>query len=318
MSNVNQSRFYPRALDGEFILGTYARWARVSFAHTNSCPPLLGTGAKKSAVNDVSGKWICALQALLGINFTENEALLAQSTMQPLYNSFFSDDKRVIGRLNGSFSVNTEIAFRYLRLCPICIEHDLQELGITYWRTFHQSPLLRRCPQHNSKLVPLIGEVFKLSNPCSIEINHVVTSRHFKPDFLSFEEQTPFQQWVETLQTRSILLGKKNLANIIIETIKTQLDWECLIGNESIKRKLGASQNTLFLEAFKRTGYEDWLVRGSRSLSELKDDSRISLHKLLRHKERYSPLLYLLLGWVFLGIDKMNEIFKYDDLAKAS
>lgn len=64
------------------------------------------------------------------------------------------------GRLN-FVSSRASVGTPYRKVCPACIEQDLREFGISYWRVSHQLPLSYFCLTHHTALresgVPLRG-----------------------------------------------------------------------------------------------------------------------------------------------------------------
>lgn len=307
--NSSIPRFFPMRLEGEYFYGTLTRWSFMLGTASSKLRLITKCQRTPNPLNDFDGLWLDFLFQLTG-NQSNRTALLLESTMLPLYNSFYGTKGDLDTHLIGDFGVNTENAFRYLRWCPLCAQEDKIDIGMSIWKTVHQSPMLLRCIKHDTKLISLVGKQFSHSSPSKVELNHCMKSLSSKIDALNYSQLTPFQQWVERLYCDDLFLNHNNLANTIVEVLKQKLDWKDLSrSKKSCPTKIQFSDyKKILFRNVKASGYEDFLVRGERSFKEIRNDNRLSLNEILLNDQRFSPLIYLLAAWTFLDRHELDKL----------
>lgn len=296
----SKTRFFPMLLDGEFLYGAITRWA----ATQSAIPKMQQVGTSrtktKSATVDISGRWIEVISNITSVDFIKYGTVLEQATQLPLYNAFFNEEISFTHALPGEYAVATETAHCYLRYCPVCFRESVASCGLGFWKTLHQSPLLFRCPVHNTKLIPYQKTAAELRRAHLVEINSITNL--WGEETLLFDDLTDFQQWLETLALNKTLYQSRGLANSIIQQLTR------LLGTPHDIRK-ARKTNTLqkdyvtsaFVSKVKEVGYEAFLKRGIRPIDEMKIDPKFNLTQIVAHRKRYSPVFYLLLVWVLLG-----------------
>jgi len=298
----SKPRFFPVLLDGEFLYGAITRWATTQSAVPKMQPIDSRKVRTKNATVDISGKWIEVVSNMTSVDFTRNGSVLEKATQLPLYNAFFNERRPLIHALPGEYAVATETALSYLRYCPVCVRESVSSSGLGFWKTLHQSPLLLRCPVHNTRLIAYQKATAELRRAYLVEINGITDLGD--EESLSFSDLSDFQQWLEELALDVKLYQCRGLANSIIHHLVTILGTA-----EDIRqaRKRNSSRTDFDRRAFatkvKEAGYEAFLKRGTRPIKDIKIDPKFDLTQILVHRKRYSPVFYLLLVWMFLGPD---------------
>lgn len=296
----SKPRFFPVLLDGEFLYGAITRWA-VTQSAVPKIQPIDSRKVKtKNATVDISGKWIEVVSTMTSVDFTQSGSVLEKATQLPLYNTFFNERRPLTYALPGEYAVATETAHSFLRYCPVCLKESVSTSGLGFWKTLHQSPLLLRCPFHNTRLIAYQKATAEFRRPYLLEINGITDLWH--EEACSIDALTDFQQWLETLALNKKLYQCRGLAKSIIQHLTTLLGTPDDIRQA---RKRNTKQVDFDTSAFaykvRQAGYEAFLKRGTRSINEIKRDPKFSLTQILSHRKRYSPVFYLLLAWVFLG-----------------
>ncbi len=298
------SRYFPTPLAGEFIYGTYVRWCTL-----NPRARKLKLGLKAGNILlDFEGLWLRALSDAIGIDITSNQTLLSESSLLPLHNSFYSSQKQLTPSMSGKYSVRTEKSYRHLKFCPVCAMDDQKSTGFAYWRVAHQSPLVLRCSIHEVQFIYLEGTHFTFGRPTSLDINNVLARGSLIVNSFSQQELTPFQSWIEKLETSKVIYQKRNLAHTIISAVRESIGFSSLPTSVIEKRLKASPARDVLVNSIKDSGYENYLLKGTRSKSELKSSSLLSIYKLLSYEKRYSPVLYLLLAWTFLTPKVLKSI----------
>jgi hypothetical protein len=307
MSNI--PHFFPAPIEGEFFYGTLCRWATMTFQNEGQARRKLGFKARNPLI-DFEGHWA---RIFLEIKLTLSLTTPNDSMLQPLYNSFYNSEKTRIIKFDGTFSVRTELAFTHLRFCPKCFRQDSKNIGMAFWKTSHQSPLLMRCKVHDSQLLPWRSKNLELKGLLSAEPNRLVDLHQADAIPLRFEQLTPFQQWLEHLYSNQELLGKYDLVTSIIGVVCSKLELADLAPQAHKIGGFTAAGQSELIESIKSSGYEDFLLRAPRSVNELKDDCTFGILSILRNENYRSPLIYLLLVWTFLTTKEFSTILRKQD-----
>ncbi len=108
---------------------------------------------------DVRQSLVKRLATLTSVKFDQ---IIAEHTLFPLYRAFSLDDVRTpygVGIAETRLQWTTRISARQYQYCPLCVEEDLNHLGLSYWRRHHQILGIDRCPEHRSQtLIRVTGK----------------------------------------------------------------------------------------------------------------------------------------------------------------
>ena len=149
----------PKALPDELLLSRLIRFITISGISSSE---FLQTcfGSKRISLHPflTSG-----LSSIAKVCNEDANLLLKEQTLAPLFCFFLPAHSQKLNRM--MFSNNGAKAFRAsqlasfgsgrslgLKLCPICVQHDLVTHGVSYWHRSHQVPGVDTCGYHGTDL----------------------------------------------------------------------------------------------------------------------------------------------------------------------
>jgi len=155
----------PTPYPDELLYSLIARSA-VYVGYWNAKPFLraLYQGVTKPACPDLPGSLERLVAASGGAWGTDARSIALEHTLLPYYTYFLSAPQReaAVGHLlagTGHLHMALGISasgvrpMEYFRLCPLCMERDIRELGETYWRRHHHLPGVFVCAEHGERLL---------------------------------------------------------------------------------------------------------------------------------------------------------------------
>lgn len=211
------------------------------------------------------------------------------------------------------------IVVKHLRWCHACTKQDAITLNLRYWHNSHQDPRITRCQKHGLQLI-------SVCNACrEKEIN---TSKFGLPpeeavcqlcgvslNVRRVESLTPFQHWMEQLHHLSnhgVNVSRVALLKRASELISKEK--AALQKLPPFKRKTPEKR---FIEAYNKTLAHYHFALGAVSYEHLSSYSHLQLKTILNSDKFLSPVIYALLGWVFLDADERDARYGFFDGGKA-
>ena len=157
----------------------------------------------------------------------EASSFIANNSLIPFLRAFdvrsFSDNTKEDGSIRFIKYKGTSVLKKGAWFCPCCLNDDLCERGIPYWRRVHQLPAVDWCLKHKAKLVGVFSSTafdypppVKFDEICgfpdqlnNFESEHPVIQRYIAiVDYILHRKNAiDFHLVTHTLETRAVELG---------------------------------------------------------------------------------------------------------------
>lgn len=200
-----------------------------------------------------------------------------------------------------------------LRWCKMCARNDISDYGYSFWRNSHQDPRLIRCPRH--KLI--LNSCCKFCNIKTPEykqlkafktLERCIVCNTLLPPSVKINILTPFETWLEELHhlsNKGIYVDKLALIDRVNQIINTN-------DNFTPKSRLSTRRNEAqkhLVSEYNETGAYKLFTFKKVTYDAVRHYKELTLGCILNKSTCYSPVIYALLGWVFLSIEERNELF---------
>ncbi len=206
-----------------------------------------------------------------------------------------------------------ELALKHLRWCPACTKQDQINLNVRYWHNSHQDPRITRCQKHGLKLLSVCkgcrNKKLNTSKVGQSPAEAVCQLCGVSLDARRVESLTPFQRWMEQLHhlnNQGCNVNRVALLKRVNELVSQENASLKLLPN---KQKVVPERR--FIEAYNTTLACTHLSTGAVSFDVIASYSHLRLNKVLNSNIHSSPVMYALLGWVFLDADERDARFGF-------
>lgn len=219
----------PRPYPDELFSSVVARAAYYTGLSTKALLVAVFGGKTKTAIPFLMATEVCRLARLAGI---EPEELILRHTVFPYSVAFMPEQERqrllakTLGPSSneeciGTLSKSVSFGVRYRRVCPACIQQDLQRHGESFWRRSHMLPGVLTCAEHGVPLwethIPLKRaahtELLTLPNRAPAHLKNVLVDKRLEESvrrvsLSALRGQIPaLQSWATTYRQAVLARG---------------------------------------------------------------------------------------------------------------
>lgn len=150
----------PDALPDELLFSRMIRYCSVGAV---PIPEFLKSvyGDHRASINPILTAGLSSLSSLY--RESKNDLLMEQ-TLAPLFMHYYPQYKAKLSESISStdnysairlsqLSCVREHAQLTLKMCPVCVQEDIRQFGVSYWHRVHQIPAIESCCEHQQHLV---------------------------------------------------------------------------------------------------------------------------------------------------------------------
>lgn len=294
------------------------------------CANLSGYATLKKMLQDLLGRCPLNVSGLLTSKYLTNiltqlpehisaVTFMRHHTQEKYFKTISCCEEKSQGFKTLAPSTGGGFFVKYLRWCPACTKQDEMNLNLRYWHNTHQDPRITRCQKHGLQLLSVCNacrnkELYTTKFGMA-PVESVCQLCGVSLDVRRVKALTPFQQWMERLHHLSnhgINVNRVALLKRITELVVIEkADLQKL---PPLKRKPPEKR---FIEAYNSTLAHTHLTIGAVSYDVISSYSHLRLKTILNPDKCLSPVMYALLGWVFLDADERDARYGFFDGGKA-
>lgn len=118
-------------------------------------------GDHRASINPIL---TAGLSSLSSLYCESKNDLLMEQTLAPLFMHYYPQYKAKLSEAISSTDNYTAIRLSQLscvrehaqltlKMCPVCVQEDIRQIGVAYWHRVHQIPAIESCCEHQQQLV---------------------------------------------------------------------------------------------------------------------------------------------------------------------